>query len=376
MRSSYVLSSPKPRKIIRYNSSKNITGFPLHKDRISTFSYTPSKLTRNLISSEQFKIEPIVYNVEFLQSWSSTSEISCSSVWFLDEQRFRIQPMLIKSNYPIDQDMLNKVSDNTLIKTQSINGLKYTYGEKKYENLILTFYFTPFAEPRFCRVWNSPSTSASSVKRFKISLGYTEIVQGEVPQDYGTEVSLIHYRPMSLRSKLQISQVFIDYYRTPVIDKYGAVPLIKHDSIVFEFLKNYGADKMFGLNGIELFDKNLELIPPSDISEIYLEGTINFTNPLTLVNRDEKTGEFSNPFMMEVLKSDICPKIRIEFKEPKVISFVRFFNAKIAGYNNIGIKICRIKIDENNSFVIKFGKSEVVETALNDLSAIKRQIKI
>lgn len=301
--------------------------------------------------------EPLIYNIEFLSTWGSSEQISCAAIWFLDDSRRRIEPTLIKCEQIPDYDIYNKLTNPSLIKEFN-NKDTFRYSLKELnENIVICFYFDPNCEPRYLRIWNPTFGDNTSLRMFKVSLGRENILTWEVPMGYGTEVSLVHNTPLSLKSKQTISQIFLDQKRQEVIDDHGYLPIKKSNTISLHFLKNYGDPLLFGLMGIEILNEKMQPYKFSDIENIFLENTIEFTDPATLFSKDCTTNEFSVPFIIQLSDSAKQPRLIIKMKKPSYVCCIKIFNANIPGHNDIGVKYASLTVDKNQVWIGKFNKS-------------------
>ncbi|EAY01331.1 hypothetical protein TVAG_407600 [Trichomonas vaginalis G3] len=312
------------------------------------------------------ELDQLVYNVELLETWRSKDLITCSAIWFLDEERRRISPLYVKSDQISDLNMLNNISNRELIKKSRENLFSYPISNLE-SNIVISFFFDPSCEPRYCRIWNSLYDDSSSLRRFKISLGDSPIITWEVPLKYGTEVSLVHNTPLSLKTKQTLSQIFVEQQRKhPIHDSLGALPIRRVHSISFKFLRNYGDKDMFGFNGMEILDENGTPFTSHDIEEIFFENTIDFTNPTSIIQKDSITGTFSDPFLMQVSDPYQQPKMLIKLKKSKYVSGIEFYNLVIPGHNDIGIKLATVSLDNEQYWVGRFPKSSSKHIYLAD----------
>lgn len=326
-------------------------------------------------NNQQENDDCIIYNFEFLSTWGSSNEVSCSSIWFLDAGRRRTKPIAIKSEEISDQRLLSLLYDASLIKSDSQKTFCYQFSKNGTCHALISFYFRPEDEPAYCRIWNTPDGNDTSLKDFKIFIGNNEIVRKEVPINFGIEVSLDNAIRLSRQMKQKISQDYLLALKPTLKDDFGTFPMMQFNRISLTFHSNHGSKSLFGINGLEIFDESHNRIKDEDISFWKVKNTISHTNLRNIFQPNEKTGSYSDPFVMEVGNLDEYPKLVLNLNYPRVIGLIRIYNAKISGYNHIGIEKCTIKLGNSLKIHKKFAKSDTVDVWLTDSMEYREKIE-
>lgn len=306
-----------------------------------------SILLKPLESFEDKTVEPVVYQVDILSNWGDPEKIACSAIWFLDEQRHLIKPMKISSIPFSNQEVLSKLSGVSLVKGEE-NMIWHSKWPPEDANTITLVFFLPSNQkPEYTRIWNTTSLGDASVKKVRVLCGEEELFIGEIPRCYGTDVHLCNNFIKPAKTTFSIQDI-LGIKQSPAIlkDKYGIIPLKPIKQVEISILANYGGQQYFGLNALDFYDENYEIIPWSEIDDIKIKNCANFTDPKKLFKDIKETCDDNDMFAAEFDKEKkTIPKISILFKNPVFVSQIVFWNYNgCARGTIIGAKYVRISM--------------------------------
>ena len=316
---------------------------------------TPMLLSMSSVVFDSVLQECDNFTVKILCNWGNPNLTTCSSIWFLDENRITIKPARVKS-IPIDiKDNLSKLSDPILLK-KSKEAWSFTTKEE-YQDVELTFFFPTQEMPHYLRIWNTTDGDDTSIKFIEIYHDEQMVGQGEVPMNYGVDIKLLSTQtniPLgAFRSTSTLYRSLSTIKNIQLSDIYGKWPIDYTIKLKFTFLKNYGHKELVGLNGIDIFDETYTAIEMNDIEEILVTNCIQFNNTNLLLRHNKETTDANDMFLMKVDWKE-PPTLTIVFKRPTIVSQVVFwnYNAFTVGLD-AGVNHCTI---HSNSKPIWTGK--------------------
>ena len=311
-------------------------------------------------------IKSDLYTVEIYSNWGNPQRMSCSAIWFLDENRLRIKPIKIRSFPECGQDNLMKLSDHILLKNSESDVWSVPWPVDEYKYYTLGFLLPANKKPYSCRIWNTVSSGDSSIREVVVQHNADTLFKGEIPMSYGADIRLIEPRhefssAAVSKSMLMINQMFMSTPKLEKLqpnDKFGLWPLTQTKRIDILFLTNHGNKEYVGLNAIDLFDENYDPIEMDQIEDVLVENSKNFTNPAGLFKAIKETTEENDMFIMSVKwEEKQTPTISIILKKPRIISQLVFWNYNYNKKLDAGINHTTVKINKKVVWIGKVRKA-------------------
>ena len=294
---------------------------------------------QGLLDNEEMEEVAHVYVVEVLSNWGNKEMLTLSAIWFLDEEKHKIEPFDIK---PIPFDPLlnmSKLNEKILMKTTTDQlftvQLPQEVEEKKF-SISFAFIFTEDQKPKFVRIWNASIADDTSVRFVKIYQRKQFLYQSEIPMNYGVDISLTNFQS----DEHEGSHAFNGVHEhlnvvKDVVDKFGPIPIIPTKTISFTFMCSYGDPDFFGLNGIDFYDDELKKIPLSKIDKISITGTDKYSSVQSLFREGKQSYEKNDMFFGQFATKGQLPVLTVTFSEMMILSFVVIWN-----YNAADIERC------------------------------------
>lgn len=172
--------------------------------------------------------------------------------------------------------------------------------------------------------------------------GEEEIGRGEIACGYGEDV------PLNDRQSQQttfghkvLRELFPEAEASRrQCDDYGDYPMNKVYEVKIEVMSNYGNQTSIGLNAIELFDENDEVVDVEQIKNVRLESCLRGSRVMSLF-RDNKRSILADEQWLATAKWDKRPAVVITLEQPMWITRVAVYNlnttdeTRSAGLQNI-----------------------------------------
>jgi hypothetical protein len=307
-----------------------------------------------------------LYTIQILSNWGDNKRVSCSAIWFLDENRLQIIPIKIRSTPFSSQNNLQQLSDRVLLKTDDREIWSEKWPPDDYRCITIIYSLPINRTPSSVRIWNTLSSGKSGVKDVVVMHNDEILYKGEIPCQYGTDIKLLqHSHRISIgeiaNSISPLCHAFssLQYPKKErVADDYGYWPLRQTKRIEILFLSNYGNEESVGLNALDIYDENYEPIEIDDIDDFLVENSKSFTDPSKLFKLQKETCNENDMFLMNVKwEEHRIPILTILMKKPKIISQIVFWNYNYIGKLNAGVNHAIIKIDKKYVWVGKVRKA-------------------
>ena len=294
---------------------------------------------QGLLDNQEMEEVAHVYVIEILSNWGNKEMLTLSAIWFLDEEKHKIEPFDIKP-IPFDPLMnVSKLNEKLLMKTTTDQlftvHLPQESEDQKF-SISFAFIFPEDQKPKFVRIWNASIADDTSVRFVKIYQRKQFLYQTEIPMNYGIDISLTNFQAEGNDG----SHAFTGVHKhlnviKDVVDKFGPIPILPTKTISFTFMCSYADPDFFGLNGIDFYDDELKKIPASKIEKISIQGTDRYSSVQSLFRDGKQSYEKTDMFFGQYGPKGQLPVLNVTFTDMMILSFVVIWN-----YNAADIERC------------------------------------
>ena len=359
---------PVDRKLINAVQKKGSIGKQASAMSFSSLQFPRSLIPKTFSTSEikrypdaQLTNTSEVFTISIKSNYGNKFLVTCSSIWFLDKNKRKIQPIKIKCpQSTIQNPTINTtdyLADLTLLKTNISEMWKVDISQGQPHQIDIYFFFAEGTKPEFVRIWNGQNADDTSVHEIEIQNSSKEILfNGIVPKSYGIDAKLKYPEAQNAFERINSLALFYDFLypnrddEKKLTDKFGTLPLKPCKSMTIKILQNWGHQTMVGLNALEIYDEQKHEILPDSITEIDISDAPNFNDPMKLFKENKLADTMYSMFIMmlpnqqQQPKAAMFPTIVIHFKEPVFISSASIYNYN-GGDPSVGVKYCSISLD-------------------------------
>lgn len=314
-----------------------------------------------------------VYTVKIMSNWGNGPRVQLSSMALLDDTRKPL-PIASISSIPSLKNPreLEKLVDRNLVKTNNEEVWAADFPPENFDSISIILMVEPIYQPHFLRVWNSHFNTESSVREILVTEGTNEVYKGEVPQGFGFDAPLAqperHIGIAASNSSAILAELFPHLAPEPgVVDLYGNYPRLRTKKITIEIVSTRSSEEYVALNGIDLFDYNLNIVRWRDVDDIIISNCSNFTDPARLFRVNKESVDANEMFMAET-KWRASPTIEIKLSKPINLARVKIWNFN-ASTRSLKFGVNRIKIYANDRLiwngVVQMGTGRVAAIGYN-----------
>lgn len=251
----------------------------------------PIDLTQTDILSEE---DNLIYTVKILSNWGDPTNVCCSYMQFLSDQRRSINPIRMMSAPKTDENYLQKLNGNIVKDEQDMWRINWPPIEADTFSVI--FIFQKHQRPMYVRIWNPQNNVDQSIKDIEVYSGKTLVCKDEIPKGFGKDLRAVAQdsgRINASQSMRYLQTLFPQLAPDGMApsDRYGSYPVFKVRKISFEIIKNYGNPNVFGLGSIIFVNEKNEYVIKDEINRIVVENCSDFTDPLQLIPQNKETPE-------------------------------------------------------------------------------------
>lgn len=277
-----------------------------------------------------------IITVEIVSNYGHQSEICCSEIDILDMESRPIPVIEIQfvpqaNHLTSPENLIN----GSLIKSDGQPEWSCEFNHPGQKILLKVQDRNP---PASLRIWNSRSHGEKCIKEILISVGTAFVTKAEIPQKFGTIISL--ERINKFGEKITESPFFkLDEDDVSVADKYGEIGVRTVREIKLEIVETFAKQEFVGLNCIEFFTvggRRLNL--DNDISKIDVENLNVVSAPQRLIRSYCTTTAIGDMWVARRTNEE-TPYVSIVFKHPIALAAIKFWNATVQNYmEDFGVK--------------------------------------
>ncbi|OHT09568.1 hypothetical protein TRFO_21531 [Tritrichomonas foetus] len=335
-------------------------------------SMTSSQFHKKLLaSSRNLTVSTRKVIVKIFSKWGSSKYVECTEINAMNES-MKSLPIDSVDIYPKEKwnetlsNLINhKISEDDGWKCEFENSSENCNNNINISDIseIMSYDTSVFHTQNFiCLIFKVHADQPVSYLRFfSNSENFIKDVEvweegrlcyrGEISREFG---AVIHLNPTPYNITRRLSNILFDanelkYSR----DCYGIIPQIFAKTVTFTFFENYSSDpekkNIFGLNEVQFFDNEKNLIPEEAIEKVVYEKC-NFVESCKY------------PVEPPILLCSWCirgfegmtPKLTVTFRQKYAISKIRIVNLSALEYSTeYGVAKMKIDLEGQTLFIGK-----------------------
>lgn len=334
-------------------SPKKITGISSLAAFSNINSFNRSPTMSKVPSFNANTPEPKIFTIKIESNYGDPEKLSISSIHLLDGNRNPIAFQNIASVPLIDRAGLMNLTNQNLVKNRDEEWSTKFPPNEHTNSISIIFYIDQAINPQYLRLWNSRHHPDASAKNITVTNGIHVCYEGEVPRGFGSDIPLTVFNGINnSHSAAILRELFPELAPKPGLkDHHGGVPLPEIKNIKIEVISTWAGptEENIGLNGIDIYDYNYNLIHWSEIEDVHIEGCKNFVRVQNLFRPNKESVYWADMFMGEVRNwENQRPAIEINLKESHRISRITIwnFNAETRSIK-FGLKNINLRFDNH-----------------------------
>ncbi|OHS98166.1 hypothetical protein TRFO_09018 [Tritrichomonas foetus] len=272
-----------------------------------------------------------VVQIKIFSNWGHPDTINLSSINIMRET-FKV-PVMTAGTIPVmnDPSTLSNLFNNSMIKSENEEVWKHSWPIDEDRNSYLSIILiVPYGEKiTLIRVWNPDHDKTANTKDIEIFIGDLIVYKGVIPQRFGIDCAIPkdfyhnNISEVALKSAKEAMNSVCEI--NPPADSFGFFHMPKVFSITFEITETYSFDSFFGINGIDIFDHDLNLITNDDIRKLNVSGCDVLNDKRTLFRPNKITNTQDFMFIGERHEKE-TPKIEVTLKNLSTVALIIVWN--------------------------------------------------